>query len=283
MQRVVKGIPQSLVVSTPLKATDGTVTITRDRDSSVLVNAQAVTVKVGSASYLLPAQTDEANLTAVWTLNTAQGAMTIQESIEVTTFASCSLDEIRLRRPLDDVNRYSDSLLISAREQLISELNDRAGVNFVGGEFSVTVDTPMGNELFLPIGRPTSVRSVVISGTPLSDADVAGIVVDTRSGSLWRPWGWAAIGSSNANYGRLNIKITGVSGFQQPVGGLSSAIAKGVRYMVVDSPTQDRAISVSNSDGSTENLVVAGLRGAIFAIPELNTIVESARQTFGVA
>ena len=54
--------------------------------------------------------------------------------------------------------------------------------------------------------------------------------------------------------------------------------------MVVDSPTSDRATSISNEDGTTQNLIVAGYsRGAMFAIPELNTLVEQNRTTFGVA
>jgi hypothetical protein len=284
VQRVVKGIPSTLTLATSLKATAGTVTITRDRDSSVIVNAQAVTCKAQAVSYTLPAQSGEANLTAVWTLSTASGTMTVSEPVEVVSFESCSLAEMRARRPLDDVNRYPDALLIKARTELENELNARAGVNFVGGEFTVTVDAPHSRELFLPIGRPQSLSSVVINGAALSASDVADIVIDPRSGSLWRRWGWHIYGIDGWLKTRMNITITGVSGFSQPVGGLSNAIAKGVRHMVVDSPTSDRATSISNEDGTTQNLIVAGYsRGAMFGIPELNTLVEQNRTTFGVA
>jgi hypothetical protein len=60
-------------------------------------------------------------------------------------------------------------------------------------------------------------------------------------------------------------------------------MAKAVRYLVVDSPASDRAISVTNEDGTTQSLVVSGVRGALFSIPELNVIVSEHRQQFGLA
>jgi len=275
VQRVVKGIPQQLVLSTSLKASAGTVTITRDRDAATIVSAAAVTAAAKSVSYTLAGQTSEANLTATWTLTTASGTVTVSEPVEVTSCEAVSVEEMRTRRPLDDVNRYPDSTLIRAREALVSEMSDRAGVKFTGGEFTVTLDGTGGTELFLPVGKPRSITKVVVDGTTLSAGELATILVDSRAGVLYNPTGWYS--------GRLNVVVTGVSGFAQPPGGLAPAIAKGVRYMVVDSPTQDRAISVSSEDGSTSNLMVAGLRGAIFAIPELNMLVETNRTTFGVA
>lgn len=275
MQRVVKGVPATLTLPTSLKASAGTVTITRDRDATSVVSAAAVTVAATSVSYVLAGQTDEANLTATWSLTTSSGTVTVSEPIEVTSCEAVSVDEIRLRRPLDDVNRYPNAQLIRAREALVSEMSDRAGVKFTGGEFTVTVDGNGGTDLFLPVGKPRSITSVTIDGTALTGTDLTDIKVDARAGVLYRQAYWPS--------GRLNITITGVSGFAQPPGGLAPAIAKGVRYMVVDSPTQDRAISVSSEDGSTSNLMVAGLRNAIFAIPELNMLVEAHRQTFGVA
>jgi hypothetical protein len=275
MQRAVKGVPATLTLPTSLKATSGTVSITRDRDSTTVVSAAAVTVAAKSVSYVLAGQSSEANLTATWSLSTASGTVTVSEPVEVTSCEAVSIDEMRLRRPLDDVNRYPDSTLIRAREALVSEMSDRAGVKFTGGEFTVTLDGTGGTELFLPVGKPRSITKVVVDGTTLSAGELATILVDSRAGVLYYPSGWYS--------GRLNVVVTGVSGFAQPPGGLAPAIAKGVRYMVVDSPTQDRAISVSSEDGSTSNLMVAGLRGAIFAIPELNMLVETNRTTFGVA
>lgn len=275
MQRIVRGQSATLTLPISTPASAGTVSITRDRDSASIVSAASVTVEAAEVTYQLAAQSTEAVLTAVWTLTTASGTQTITEKVDVVSCETVSLSEIRTRKPLDNPNRYPDRVLLNARAQLEDELSDRAGVKFAGGEFTVTVDGNGSTELFLPIGRPQSITSVLVDGVALTADQLALVKVDVRQGVLVYTNRW--------NTGRLNITITGVSGYTSPLGGLSSAMAKGVRYMVVDSPTQDRAISVSNEDGSTQNMMVAGLRGAIFAIPELNMIVESARTTFGVA
>jgi hypothetical protein len=276
MQRVVKGVPATLTLPTSLKASAGTVTITRDRDASTIVSAAAVTVAAKSVSYTLAGQTYETNLTATWSLSTASGTVTVSEPVEVTSCEAVSVEEMRTRRPLDDVNRYPDATLIRAREALVSEMSDRAGVKFTGGEFTVTLDGTGNTELFLPVGKPRTITKIVVDGTTLSADELATILVDSRAGVLYYPTGWIS--------GRLNVTVTGVSGFAQPPGGLAPALAKGVRHMLVDSPTSDRATSISNEDGTTQNLIVAGYsRGAVFAIPELNVLVEQQRNAFGVA
>jgi hypothetical protein len=283
MQRVVKGIPAKLTLPVEYPVTSGTVSITRDRDSASVVSNATVNVDAAAVSYTLAGQPDEANLTATWSLTTSAGAMTISEPVQVVAFASVSLAELRLRRPLDDVTRYPDALLLRARAQLEDQLAERAGVSFVGGEFSVVVDAPDKRELFLPVARVRKLTAVNINKQDLTQAEIDEIIVDERQGSLYRRWGWHYFGYDSWFNQRLNVKITGLAGFSQPLGGLSFAMAKGIRYMLVDSPTNDRQISVSNEAGMTENLMVAGLRNAIFAIPELNMLVEQARSTFGVA
>lgn len=275
MQRIVKGHTGLLRLPVDASVTSGTLTLTRDRDAVVVVNAQSVTVDANEVSYSLAPQAAEANLTAVWTLTTGSGTNTVTEPVEVVSCETVTLDEMRLRRPLDDVNRYPDRVLLNARTQLENELSDRAGVKFAGGEFKVTLDGNGKANLFLPVGKPRSITSITIGQNALSQDDLSTVKVDERTGEVYFP--------NRFTSGRLNVTITGVSGYSQPVGGLPVAMAKGVRYMVVDSPASDRQISVSNEAGMTENLVVSGLRGAIFAIPELNTILESSRQTFGVA
>jgi hypothetical protein len=275
MQRIVKGRTGLLRLPVDSSVTAGTLTLQRDRDEVVIVNAQAVTVQAAEVTYSLPAQSDEANLTALWTLTTAGGTNVVTEPVEIVSCETVSLDEVRLRRPLDDPNRYPDRILLAARAQLENELSERAGVKFAGGEFTVTCDGNGQTDLFLTVGKPRTITSVTINDTALTAEQLATVKVDERTGVVYYPARFTA--------GRLNVTVTGVSGYAQPVGGLSSAMSKGIRYMVVDSPTFDRAISVSNNDGTTENLVVAGLRGAIFAIPELNTILENARLTYGIA
>jgi hypothetical protein len=275
VQRVVKGHSATLTLPVDVKVTSGVVTITRDRDATTLVNAASVNVDAADVTYALAAQPSEAVLTAVWTLTTASGTNTVTEKIDVCSCETVTLDELRRRKPLDNVNRYPDYLLRNVRAQLEDELSDRAGVKFAGGEFTVTLDGNNKTDLFLSVGQPRSITSITMNDTAMTADQLALVKVDTRKGVLYYPNRWTS--------GRLNVTVTGIAGFTQPVGGLPSAMSKGVRYMVVDSPVQDRAISVSNEDGTTQNMMVAGLRGAIFAIPELNMLVESSRSTFGIS
>lgn len=275
MLRVVKGSPTTLVLPTDKPATSGTITVVRDRDNTTLVNAQAVTIEAEQVTYALAAQTSEANLTVTWTIVNADGTTTIADTIEVCSNRAVSLDELRRYKPLDDTRRYSDRLLDTARTALENELEQTTGVSFTGREFNVTVDGNGTGELFLPVGRPRSISKVTIDGSTISANDLAAITVDERAGILVRNTAWTL--------GRRNITVTGVCGYKTPPGQVPFAIAKGVRYMLIDSPIMDRAISTTNEDGTTSSLVVAGVRGAMFSIPELNTVATQYATNFGVA
>ena len=275
MQRVTKGQTQTLVLATPKPVSSGTLTVTRDRDATVVVNAQNVTLASEEVTYPLPAQTGEANLTAVWTLVNADGTQTVSERIEVCSSRTVSLDELRRYKPLDDVRRYPSSLLDRARTSLENELDEAAGVSFTGKEFTVRVDGSGTTDLFLPVGRPRSISSVTVEGAALSATDLAALIIDERGGVVINPVPW--------RLGRANIVITGICGYQSAPGQVPFAVSKGVRYMLVDSPITDRAISTTNEDGTTSSLVVAGLRGAMFSIPELNSVISQYGTNFGLA
>jgi hypothetical protein len=158
--------------------TAGTLTLQRDRDKVVIVNAQAVTVQAAEVTYSLPAQSDEANLTALWTLTTAAGTNVVTEPVEIVSCETVSLDEVRLRRPLDDPNRYPDRILLAARAQLENELSERAGVKFAGGEFTVTCNGNGQTDLFLTVGKPRSITSITINDTALTSDQLAAVKVD---------------------------------------------------------------------------------------------------------
>lgn len=275
MQRVTKGIPATLNLHCDIPPVSGTLTVTRDRDAVIILNSVAVTVGTDHVSRALPAQPDEANLTATWTIARADGTATISEPVEVVTQRACSVDDCRRLKPMDDSNRYPDAVIESAISQLESEMETAAGVSFTGRESVVTVDGNNHVDLFLPVGRPRTVRSILIDDVPMTADQLAGVKVDERQGVLYRSVTWPQ--------GRLNIKCTVTAGLPSVPGLLPSAMAKAVRYLVVDSPASDRAISVTNEDGTTQSLVVSGVRGALFSIPELNVIVSEHRQQFGLA
>lgn len=288
MRRVVVGTPALLTLTTDVKPSAGTVTITRDRDGVVLVNAQAVTVGASFVKYQLPAQSTLSNLTSVWTLTRADGTQTITEKVQVVSTRAATIAQVRRLRPLDDVNRYPDALIDQAITVVEDELEAATGVSFCGREFQATLDGSGTRDLYVEVGKPRSVTAAsvattamtgaeadVLSTYALSSDDLAKLVVDDRSGTIYRQTIWPL--------GRNNIVLTGTCGFTEQIGMVSMAVAKQVRYMLVDSPTHDRAMSVSNEDGTTQNLIVAGVRGNRFAIPEMNVVCETYRSQFGVA
>jgi hypothetical protein len=83
--------------------------------------------------------------------------------------------------------------------------------------------------------------------------------------------------------GRRNIIVSGVFGFSSVPGIVRQAVTLGVRQMLIDSRVDPRAQSVTNEDGTTAQLVTAGVRGATFSLPELNQVVMQYRTSFGVA
>lgn len=275
MRRVVKGASATLTLPVDQPATGGTITITRDRDAQTIVNAASLTVGSSEVTYVLAAQSAEANLSATWSITNASGTVTFKERIEVCSAMTVSVDDIRRLKPLDNANKYSTALIERTRAALENEIEVAAGVSMCGREFTLTIDGSSTNELFLPVGRPRSITSCVVASATYSNDDLANLIVDPRQGVIVNAKKWTA--------GRMNTTVTGVCGFETPPGQAGFAIAKGVRYMLVDTGSQDRAISVTNEDGTTQNMVVAGLRNSLFAIPELTVLVNQYRQAFGVA
>lgn len=288
MRRVVKGAPALLSLPTEVKVSAGTVTITRDRDRVVLVNAASVTPEANEVTYQFAAQSSIANLTVVWTLTRADGTQTVTEKCQVVATRACRISQVRRLRPLDDVNRYSDALIDAAIALVEDELESATGVSFCGREFTAVLDGSGTRDQYVQVGRPQTVTAASTSSTALNASElsvytsstltaqeIADLIVDERAGTIYRPVIWPS--------GRKNVTITGTCGFTESIGMVSTAVAKQVRYMLVDSPTQDRALSVSTEDGSTQNLIVAGVRGNRFAIPEMNAIAETYRSQFGIA
>lgn len=282
MLRVLAGQPGTLSVPWESKPTSGTVTITRDRDSSVIVSAQSVTVESDRFYYQLAAQS-VGNHTAVFTITDANGSNTVTVPVQVVGNRVCSISDVRTLKPLDNVNRYSNELIDRAITEVEDALETACGVSFIPVErVNVLHDGTGTQELFTRHARPISLSSVSVTDSlgayvqQLTNTDISGLVLDQEAGVIIRPtFTWFP--------GRRNVAITGIFGFRDVPGMVRQAVMKQVRYMLVDTPAQDRAMSVTSEDGTTQNMIVAGVAGRRFATPEMNAIVDQFRQTFGVA
>lgn len=281
MIRVLKGQPSTLSVSRDMKPTSATVTITRDRDSASIASAASCTVESDRVTYSLAAQSSVSNLTAVFTIVDAAGTSTVTVPVQVVGARACSISDVRRLKPLDDVNRYPDELIDRAITELEDALEAACGVSFVPVErLNSRHDGDGTRELYVRHARPQSISSVTLTdGTftqQLAQADLDGIVIDEEAGTFIRPtYTWPA--------GRRNIIVSGVFGFADVPGMVRQAVAAGVRQLLVDSRVDPRAMSVTNEDGTTAQLMTAGVRGNTFSLPELQAVVMQYRTSFGVA
>lgn len=271
MIRVLKGQPSELSLGRDTKPTSATVTITRDRDSASIASAAACVVEADRVVYSLAAQSSVSNLTAVFTVVDAAGTSTVTVPVQVVGTRACSIADCRRQKPLDNVNRYDDVLLLQTIAEIEDQLEAACGVSFIVREQTFTVDGSGTSELFVR-ARPRSVRSATVGGASVSPGD---ITIDEEAGVLIIDGTW--------NAGRRNVRVTGEFGHADVPGIVRQAVAEGVRYALMDSRVDPRAISTTSEDGTTSQLVTAGVRGAMFSLPALNQCVSMFRQSFGVA
>ena len=280
MIRVLRGQPSTLSVLRDTRPTSATVTITRDRDATVVASAAACQVEADRVVYSLAARSGVENLTAVFTIVDPDGTSTVTEVVQVVGSRACSVSDVRRLKPCDDPNRYPTELILRCIQELETALEDACGVSFVVREQVVTMDGNGTGDLYVRAARPQSVSSVSVSDSVASSAlsaqEITDLRIDSEAGVLVRPsLTWPA--------GRRNVTVTGTFGYSSVPGIVRQAVALGVRQMLIDSRVDPRAQSVTNEDGTTAQLVTAGVRGATFSLPELNQVVMQYRTSFGVA
>lgn len=250
-------------------AVSGAATATAARAVGTTLAAPAVT---GSASpytvTLTPTHTGILDDLVV-TLTIGGGTYVLPLAIEVVGGVARTLAQLRTIDPLDDAATYPDSDVIAARELAERALEAACGVSFVPAYTRETLDgPPTGQDLRLGNPRVRAVRSITADGTALTVDDLA-LVYPTPGGVLYRSAGWPT--------GRRSVVVEYEHGFSSPPGLVGLAVAKLVRYVLVDSPIDDRASAVQSPDGTYQTFVTAGVRGALFSIPEANAVVAQHR------
>lgn len=173
-----------------------------------------------------------------------------------------TIGEARRLSPLQDAETYPDAAIDAARVMAESALEDACSVAFVPREFTVQVDGRGRCDLLLPIVRPLTISAATIDGT----AVVVGDVELYDDGRVYLERGWGA--------GRRNITLTGTHGYPSPPPRVARAAMLLAKRFLVDSPVSDRATSMTTEDGTTQFLVTAGVRQAVFDVPECNAVVE---------
>lgn len=245
------------VATDPTPAT-ATVTITRDDGTAVVTDAATARSGVGEFVYSLSA-VDTASLdvlTVVWT--SSLGSLTT--TVEVVGGFLFTIAQARALKPLEQV-AYTAQRIVDARTLAETALEDACGVAFVPRYKRESVSGNGGLELMLSQPRVTAIRSVSLDGAAGTAADF----LPNGSGILYT--------ANRFERGYQNYEIAYEHGWPSPPPRVTQAALKLAKRYLVDQPQSDRATSMTTDDGTTQFLVTAGVRQAVFDVPEANAVV----------
>jgi hypothetical protein len=162
---------------------------------------------------------------------------------------------------LDGNVAYTSDQLEDARADAQADIEDACGVTFTPQAFTEVIDGNGTAYLHLD-----AVPLLTVSAVTLDGADVlASATLDIDGGYLYRAAGWP--------FGARNVTVTGTAGYVAPPRPIVKAGRMLAKRYLTSTKISDRATSVSNADGVTEYLVVAGRGGAEFDVPYVNTVV----------
>jgi hypothetical protein len=264
-----------------------TIGITRD-DGTVLVAAGTATTDTGTGTVtyvLTPAQTATLDILRVtWTATFGGQSQGFIDYVEIRGDVLFTVADARTIKPLDSTTSYPTANIVAARTLAETALEEACIVPFVPTYFKCTLDGNGKTDILLPVTRPLTITSAVIDGTAATVSDIT--LYDT--GNLFLGVGWSRDWSSASPASqarRGNIVITGTHGYAAPPPRVSRACLLLAKRFLVDSPVSDRATSLTTQDGTTQFLVTAGVRQAVFDIPEANAIVDQygMRRAYAIA
>lgn len=247
---------------------DVTCTVTRANGTVLLEDEPAVGSGTARSVDFTAAQMSELDsLTLLWASDTLG---TLETRVEVVGGFMFTLTGARGLAPLSNTSTYPDASVIAARTLAEMALEEACGVAFVPRYAREVLSGKGTTKLFTRSSEPVRVISATVDGTALSAPQIAALQVD-RKGFVWNEDGWSA--------GDRNIVIEYEHGHPTPpANGPRAALLLAKRYLV-DSPVNDRATTLINQDGTTQYLVTAGVKGAVFDIPEVNAFVASFQET----
>lgn len=238
-----------------------TVTVTRDDGTALYTDAATGGTLTAARTYALTA-TDTSSLdflTLTWTSATKGTRVTY---VEVVGGFLASITEIRAESPLSNTTTYPAASVIAARTVAEQALEDACGVAFVP-RYARETRNGNGSTDILPFKpKPISITSATVDSTDVT----ADVVVDQERGTFYYESGWGST--------RQGVVLKYVAGHTFPPGNCAKVVAKLVRWLLIDSPMSDRAVNLVTDEGS-QFFVTAGVRGAIFDIPQANAFVDA--------
>lgn len=165
---------------------------------------------------------------------------------------------------LANTTTFPDALIDAMRAAVEEALERACGVAFYPRTvLNERVDGNGTTQILLSWPLVSSVTAASVSGTPLTAAELAALVV-YQDGRVYHPGSWVS--------GRGNVLVSYTHGYATVPGRVKRAALLLTRRFLIDSPVSDRATSMTGQDGTTQFLVTAGVRNAIFDVPEANAI-----------
>jgi hypothetical protein len=269
LSRVLRSTRAAVSFTFPAAPT-GDVAVAIEHEDGTALRTESVTPDGDTATLTLTAA-DTAALDLLrfeWTATLDGEAQVFESWVEVVGGFLFSVADLRKLAPFrpEDGEDYTDADLEAARTAAEAALEDACGVAFVPRYARERLDGAPRGDLLLGHPRVLAVRSVTVNGAAL-DADALALVEPLAEGTLYRPAGWSC--------GRRAVEVVYEHGHRFTPPRVSRAAMLLARHVLVESPLDDRASSVTNSDGTFQVFVTAGVRGAVFSLPEANAVVEA--------
>lgn len=250
------------------------VAVVRDSDGTTIATgtASAWGSVVGGYKFpLFPSNLPEVDLLRVtWTATIGGTASNIfTTEVEVVGGHLCSLEAIKaLISPAP-----STDAAIAARALAEEWLEDECGVAFRPRYLREGVQSSPAGQLLLKKPRPIRLRSVSVNGVTHDAGQLAAL--DVADTGLVSDATWAEDSELNVVY---------EYGYPSPPAPVARAAARLAAYFLRERPSNldERATSVTTEEAHYA-LVTPGIRGAIFALPEVNAVVQEYGYVTGVA
>lgn len=246
-----------------------TATITRD-DGSTLVAAQAAEGAGRDARSYALTPTDTATLDLLTARWTSAELGTLETQIEIVGGFLCGIGQIDAildqRGSSSSPNSANVPLAVKvaartvATDALESACNLAFTPRYARGKFDGT-----SGDLYLPTPNVRAVRSLSQNGEAIDLADAEAL----PEGTLYRGSGWRG--------GRRAYEVVWEHGLAFPPADVSRACALLAVYGINDGPWDDRGYGVVD-EGGFARLLTAGVGGAMFSVPEVQSVVQRYRQ-----
>ena len=254
------------------------VTVTRLNGTAVVTDA-ATTSGSGAAArtYTLTSSHTALLDTLTVTFASASLSQSVSETVEVVGALLFTEAEARAfdGGAMSNQSTYTDAAIEEARARITDQFETICGVSFVPRYRLDTFNGLGGAYLLLPRQKVTAIRSVeyrssgAATWTAYDSDDLADLYIE--------PWG-ELLRESRGTFlsGRRNIRVGYEHGFTTPPYDVKRAALMALKYELVPSNVDPRAISISSEVGSTQ-LWTPGISGrgtAIHPLPEVDRVLK---------